>query len=417
MKDGKGAVRARIDAARRHYLWSIAMTRAARLMNKQPMNTPDTFSIAQRVWWVLVLVFVSAVEGFVLFPARIQHDTSSTTQQPPYFARSRWSHAAENTICRSTQPLRMAKGFNSAKSKQLELAKKMALAKKQQQPDEEQQKGDKATPADDDDDEEKQRLQQDRARFAELLRTSKVSNPNPLYEDDELGNIGVKSRRSMQSSLKASVTARAGALNAKRSKSNIIKANKTQTKGSEASQIQEEGDEDQVLQEGDIARRHDFEGLTSCETGAALGPIVSAQLVPWVPPFTADYLIILADPRAQSFDLRRTVQYVSSNVSPDILRQVIAISSDEVRVTKSWIDRTTTQQVSDGGRDEDSAGLLRIFSDRDWEWMRRYSAVDDGRWSMSMMVIDSDAVIRKVTRDVDPSQACQLLGEAIESIK
>ena len=364
------------------------------------MNTPDTFSIER--WWVLVLMLVSAVEGFVLIPERA-----------PNF--SRWSQGAENTIRRRIQPLRMGKGFNSAKSKQLELVKKMALAKKQQQSDEELQKGEEATPANCD--EEEQRLQQDRARFAELLRTSKVSNPNPLYEDDELDSLQQQSRRSMQSSLKASVTARAGALKAKRSSNS--KAKKSQKKdSSKISKVERDEDEDQPLQEGNTARRHDFEGLISCETGAALGPIVSAQLVPWVPPFTAEYLIILVDPRAQSSDLRRAVQYVSSNTSPDILRHIIAINSDEVSVTKSWIERTTTQpqQSNDGGNGEDNEGLLRIFSDRNWEWMRRYSAVDDGRWSMSMMVIDSDAVIRKVIRDVDPSQACQLLAEAIESI-
>ena len=119
----------------------------------------------------------------------------------------------------------------------------------------------------------------------------------------------------------------------------------------------------------------------------------------------------------QSSDLRRAIQYISSNASPDILQQVIAINSDEVNITKSWIDRTMTQRGDDGSDTEGDAALIHVFSDRNWEWMRRYSAVDDGRWSMSMMVIDSDAVIRRVIRDVDPSQACQLLAEAIESIK
>ena len=373
----------------------------AGLTSKQLVNTPDTLSVER--WWVLVLVLVPAVEGFVLI-----------SERAPNFSRWRWSQAAENTIRRRIQPLRMGKGFNSAKSKQLELAKKMALAKKQQQSDEELQKGEEATPANYD--EEEQRLRQDRARFAELLRTIKVSNPNPLYEDDELDSLQQQSRRSMQSSLKASVTARAGALKAKRSSNS--KAKKSQKKdSSKISKVERDEDEDQPLQEGNTARRHDFEGLISCETGAALGPIVSAQLVPWVPPFTVEYLIILADPMAQSSYLRRAIQYISSNASPDILQQVIAINSDEVNITKSWIDRTKTQRGDDGSDTEGDAALIRIFSDRNWEWMRRYSAVDNGRWSMSMMVIDSDAVIRRVVRDVDPSQACQLLAEAIESIK
>ena len=166
------------------------------------MSTPDNFSpIEPCAWWLLVLVLVSAVEGFALIPARNEHGPffSPTRPQPPCSARLRSSQAAENTISRRIQPLRMGKGFNSAKSKQLELAKKMALAKKQQQPDQEQQKGEEATSADDDYDEEEQRLQQDRARFAELFRTSKVSNPNPLYEDDEL--IAFSNSREGQCSL------------------------------------------------------------------------------------------------------------------------------------------------------------------------------------------------------------------------
>jgi hypothetical protein len=315
----------------------------------------------------------------------------------------------------------MGKGFNSAKSKQLELAKKMALAKKQQRPpDEEQQKGEEVTPADEEEvGEEEKRMQEDRARFEELLRSSKISNPNPLYEDDEVDSFGQQSRR-LQSS--ASITARAGALRAKRAKSNNTstssnKAKTKQKKGRNTGKAQEEEEEaeDQPLQEGDIARRHDFEGLVTLD-GSALGPMLSAQLVPWVPPFTAEYLVVLADPRAQSSDLRRAIQYVSSNTSPDVLKHVIAINSDEVSETKSWIERVGPQG-SDGDRSEGDGDLLRIFSDRDWEWMRRYSAVDDGRWSMTMIIIDTDAVIRKVIRDVEPSQVCQLLAEAIESIK
>lgn len=89
-----------------------------------------------------------------------------------------------------------------------------------------------------------------------------------------------------------------------------------------------------------------------------------------------------------------------------MLEQVIAINSDEVVETKSWLNRSEVDTP------------IRIFSDRNWEWMRRYSAVvSDGRWSMSLMVIDSSGIIRKVLRDVDPAKASQLLTDAIKSIK
>ena len=364
---------------------------------------------------VLLLVFVSSVGGFILAPHCSARKCADREQ-----AHVNVGILLPENIFRRVHPLGMGKGFNSAKNKQLELAKKMALAKKQHQPentDPTQQMDETTSLSAEAEKEGEKRLQADRARFAELLRTTKVSNPNPLYEDDELDS-GEQSRRAAPQPL-ASITARAGALSAKRkvgsSGTNAKKRQKkANAKKAQAEEDDEDDDEGRPLQEGDIASRYDFDRLISCETGSPLGPMLSAQLVPWVPPFIADYLIILADPRAQSSDLRRSVQYVSSNTSPDVRRQVIAITADDVSVTQSWIDRTAPQTGDDADGD---GNLLRMFSDRDWEWMRRYSAVDDGRWSMSMVVIDSDAVIRRVIRDVDPSHVCQLLVEVIEAIK
>ena len=145
--------------------------------------------------------------------------------------------------------------------------------------------------------------------------------------------------------------------------------------------------------------------MVSCESSAPLGPINAARLVPWVPPFVADYMVIVADPRAQSGDLRKTIQYLTSN-NPDILERVIAINSDDVVETTSWLNRSEVDTP------------IRIFSDRNWEWMRRYSAVvSDGRWAMSLFIIDSSGVLRKVLRNVDPSKASQLVTDAVKSIE
>jgi hypothetical protein len=84
----------------------------------------------------------------------------------------------------------------------------------------------------------------------------------------------------------------------------------------------------QVLQEGDIAKRLDFETLISLITSQRLGSIGAAQLVPWVPPYLQNCLVVLADPRPQSSDLRRSIQYLSSNLKPEILAQVAVISAD-----------------------------------------------------------------------------------------
>lgn len=85
-----------------------------------------------------------------------------------------------------------------------------------------------------------------------------------------------------------------------------------------------------VFQEGDTATRRSFESLVSCDTGNALGPIAAAQLVPWVPPYLNDFLIVVADPRTQSGDLRQGVKYMLSNVEKDILENIIVVNADSV---------------------------------------------------------------------------------------
>jgi hypothetical protein len=85
------------------------------------------------------------------------------------------------------------------------------------------------------------------------------------------------------------------------------------------------------LQEGDIAQRRHFEKLIALESSQPLGAMEAAKLVPWVPPYIHNYLVVLADPRRQSSDLRQSIQYLtSSNLEPAVLSQVIAISADPV---------------------------------------------------------------------------------------
>ena len=88
-----------------------------------------------------------------------------------------------------------------------------------------------------------------------------------------------------------------------------------------------------VLQEGDNAKRIHFETLISLKTAQPLGSIGAAQLVPWVPPFLHEYLVVLADPRPLSSDLRRTIQYLVSSKNSsmrEILSNVVVISADPI---------------------------------------------------------------------------------------
>jgi hypothetical protein len=100
-----------------------------------------------------------------------------------------------------------------------------------------------------------------------------------------------------------------------------------------------EESEKAVLQEGDTAKRFHFEGLVSLKTAQPLGSMGAAKLVPWVPPYLQDYLMVLADPRKQSSDLRRAIQYLlssSNNLKPDVLAQVVVISADPIVETAKY---------------------------------------------------------------------------------
>ena len=86
--------------------------------------------------------------------------------------------------------------------------------------------------------------------------------------------------------------------------------------------------ESRPLKEGDTAKRRHFEPLVSLETSQPLGAMGAAQLVPWVPPYLTSYLVVLADPRKQSGDLRQSIQYLTANLSSEILSQVIVVTAD-----------------------------------------------------------------------------------------
>ena len=95
------------------------------------------------------------------------------------------------------------------------------------------------------------------------------------------------------------------------------------------------------------AQRIHFEELIDVSTSTALGVIGAAKLVPWVPPYLKSCLIVFVDPRTNSNDLRRTIQYLSSistisssssssSSSPsDNDGDVVFVTADSVAETKS----------------------------------------------------------------------------------
>ena len=208
----------------------------------------------------------------------------------------------------------MGKGFNSAKNKQAALKEKLEQAKKQKGGDEKDDcKADESQhqPSSDDQHEE----------FARLLAQSQpVRSDERVFTQSENRAQQPKAATSNKPKVKAKVL---------KKRKKMTAASKKQGEGTE------EAETTVTIHEGDRARRRDFEKLLSLRTSQPLGPMQAAQLVPWVPPFLTHYLIVLADPRRQSANLRQAVQYLTSTLDPDVQSQVMVVFADDNTETTS----------------------------------------------------------------------------------
>ena len=211
----------------------------------------------------------------------------------------------------------MGKGFNRAKNKQAELAKKMAMAKEEKQLNDptasfktsnEESPNKQLHESNMDND-------QDRQEFAKLLSTTRGAIPTE--DDTDSPYIAtIKAGQSQKQKLKKSKP-----MQQRKKKKPII------------SKQQQSEDEN-------IAQRIHFESLIEVDdtlSNKPLGPIGAAQLVPWVPPYLTDCLVVFADPRTNSGDLRQALKYLSSNLRDNekFTKQVIFITADSVQETQS----------------------------------------------------------------------------------
>jgi hypothetical protein len=193
----------------------------------------------------------------------------------------------------------MAKGFNKARNRQAELAKKMELAKQQHHDVTNSIETEPSST-------ESSSSDEDRELFQKLLDTTQGALPTDLDTD----------------------SAFIAAIKAGKKKEKLKKKKPSPPKSKEEKHPKKEK----------AAQRIHFESLIDLETRKELGSISAAQLVPWVPPFLNDCLIVFADPRKTSGDLRQTIKYLSSacdNLKDDnrkqkITKQVICITVDSV---------------------------------------------------------------------------------------
>lgn len=306
------------------------------------------------------------------------------------------------------------KGFRGIKNKQAALAEKMKLAKKQQS-NEEVDTSDgtgvaSIKPADRENDSNFTQSENDapkgdsaHAEFAKLLANSKPprkSSSSAVAMKPKFGPVAPGSNMAKFSKHK-------------RTKSKTSDEIRHQQKPSTA-EHEPEMDDTLPLHHGDKARRRDFEFLVDVTTSKALGPVRAASLAPWVPPFVVDYLVILADPRPQSSEWRRAVEYAHStfNTKPTKSKQdrlhFMAITTEPTKETTAWMARSNVPQEMNSG----SFCIVQDMSD----WMTSYGCMDspDG-WSLHVLVIDNDGIIQVHQGGVDPSRVCSIISTSLAS--
>jgi hypothetical protein len=232
------------------------------------------------------------------------------------------------------QQLLMGKGFNSAKNKQQTLAQKMELAKQQKEkdassaPTTEQLQQQQPQPVDDNP--EAKKRQEALSEFAQLL----ARNPPPKPSNERTFETNYSTI------MPTPTTTPTSSKNKPKVNAKVLKKRKKAATDEENAKILEE--QTRPLQLGDKARRRDFEALVSVETATALGPMAAAQLVPWVPPFLTQYLIVLADPRQQSAELHATIPYLAQ-LEAGVRSQVMVVTADTPEDTKAYVAKTMIQ--------------------------------------------------------------------------
>ena len=283
------------------------------------------------------------------------------------------------------------------KNKQAALAQKMELAKKQQR-----QTGDNDdTPKNDEvvvetsDNDNSPKEDDAHAEFAKLLAHSQ---PPPKSSSKDKGiSFGPSAPGSNMAKYKSQQSTKTLAPK---------KARDTQQPAAE-----EEDTSAFPLQQGSQARRRDFEPLVNVTTDQPLGPVRAASLVPWVPPFVVDFLVVVADPRPHSNEWRRSVDYVQStfrgpqDTTGRIQFLAVTAAEEPTPETRAWMTRAHMN-------DHD---MLAVVQDATSEWMTTYGCRDG--WSLHILIIDNDGIIQVHQGGVDPAQVCSIVTDAVSSLQ
>ena len=169
----------------------------------------------------------------------------------------------------------------------------------------------------------------------------------------------------------------------------------------------------QMDEEKNTAERIHFEKLLRVDTNRVLDAIGAAELVPWVPPFVIDRLIVICDPRPNSASLRMAMQYLKGNREErtNAKIRIIGVTADAPQQAKGWWRRLSLH-TDDKEAHEDDKNTIQLYADPDLQWMTSYDVVTT--WSLALLVFDTDGVVLRCEPNVDPRQAMSMIVQTEE---
>ena len=297
----------------------------------------------------------------------------SEAHAPPRVGTARRGGSLVGGEYSSTALFRGAKKAN----KQMELAKKMALAKQQKQRDAEDAEGGGATDG--------QSASAASSASAGSMSDDEIKAENDRKRFDELLN-------SERSTAMFGFNTESGYLTREQEE-------EAATAGASRGRVDR-------LFEMDSAPSTPFEDIVNIRTENALGESGAKNLVPWLHKNTArnkDYLVVITDPREKSSELRQAITEVCKSLPKPILSKTIIINADAPPENRRWLKKNKLEED------------VTIFSDEKREWMREYTALGETRWSMTLFIL-GDGKIQKLVREFDHDLAPTVVRNAVKSL-
>ena len=127
------------------------------------------------------------------------------------------------------------------------------------------------------------------------------------------------------------------------------------------------------LYEGDAAPITPFAELLCIESGEPIGEGGMLRLLPWEgsannkSSYVDDYLVIIADPRPKSIELRTAMRRITDTLESTVLEKVVIINTDTPAENRRLMKKNYN----------DKDAKFRILCDENMEWMREYTALGE----------------------------------------